>query len=119
MTKIFSSSILQIKYCDIESFVQLTNVPGIIHKHLLISIGCILVSNSELKSCPIDDANLIKIFTGTDCMTEFTNYIHRLESELFNWCHDKFKFPIDCTIPQRVQYADAIDSECKRICLNY
>ena len=55
-------------YCDIESLLQPTNVPGIIHEHLPISVGCILVSNSELKSCPIDDANQIKIFTGTDCM---------------------------------------------------
>ena len=39
-----------VMYCDIESLLQKTNIPGIIHEHLPISIGCILVPNSELKS---------------------------------------------------------------------
>lgn len=52
-------------YCDIDSLLQKTQVPGIIHKHAPISVGCILVPNSELKSSPITDANQIKIFTGT------------------------------------------------------
>ena len=88
-------------YCDIESLLQKTHVPGIIHEHVPISVGCILVPNGELKSSPIADANQIKIFTGTDCMTKFVNYIHQLQSQLFEWCHDKCKVPIDFTIQQR------------------
>ena len=101
-------------YCDIESLLQKTHVPGIIHEHLPISVGCILVPNGELKSSPIADANQIKIFTGTDCMTKFVNYIHQLQSQLFEWCHDKCKVPITFTLQQRCSHANARQCKCCR-----
>ena len=103
-----------VMYCDIESLLQRTHIPGIIHEHLPISIGCILVPNAELKSAPIADSNQIKIFTGLDCMSKFVTYIHALQSQLFDWCHEKCKVPITYTLQQRCSHATARQCTCCR-----